>query len=246
MKARFLAILALGLVGTGVLLVGSTPAPSQQPPPPPAGAAEDTEALARGPVHEAFAEPVDYRPQPGPVVEKQPPDAIDELPPDQKPDGNDVHWIPGYWAWDGESKDYLWVSGFWRDEPPGRRWVPGSWQEVEGGWQWSSGFWAPEDTQEVNYVPYPPPQIDAGPSTPAPQPNDVYNPGCWVWRESRYLWRPGFWVTYQPDWVWVPARYVWTPGGCIFVDGYWDHRLDERGLLFCPVRILRTRLAGWT
>lgn len=33
------------------------------------------------------------------------------LPPDQKPEGDDVAWIPGYWAWDDERNDFLWVSG---------------------------------------------------------------------------------------------------------------------------------------
>jgi len=235
-----LLVLTLGLVGTAILL-GTGAAAAQDNPP----AAEDIEPLARGPVHEAYAEPVDYHPQPGPVVTKKPADPIDELPPDQKPDGHDVRWIPGYWAWDGESSDYLWVSGFWRDVPPAHHWVPGAWQEVEGDWQWSPGFWASDETQEVNYVPYPPPSADAGPSTPADQPTDVYAPGCWVWRDARWFWRPGYWVAYKPDWVWAPARYVWTPGGCVFTDGYWDHPLERRGLLFCPVRILRRDLAGW-
>ena len=41
--------------------------------------------LARGPVHEAFAQPFQANPQPGPVVPKRPPDPIPEEPPDQKP-----------------------------------------------------------------------------------------------------------------------------------------------------------------
>jgi hypothetical protein len=37
--------------------------------------------------------------------------------------------------------------------------------------------------------------------------------------------------------VWVPAHYVWTPCGCVFVEGYWDYTLRDRGLLFAPVRL---------
>jgi hypothetical protein len=65
----------------------------------------------------------------------------------------------------------------------------------------------------------------------------VYVPGTWVYLNAKYLWRPGLWIAYHPGWVWVPACYVWTPSGCIFIDGYWDHPLDQRGLLFAPVRI---------
>ena len=52
----------------------------------------------------------------------------------------------------------------------------------------------------------------------------------------------------SPGWVWIPAHYVWTPGGCLFVEGYWDHPLEGRGLLFAPVRLAANLLTapGWT
>ena len=53
----------------------------------------------------------------------------------------------------------------------------------------------------------------------------VWAPGCWMWMDSRYVWRPGFWVPPQPNWVWVPAQYTWTPGGYLFCEGYWDRPL---------------------
>ena len=74
-----LATAALGLVG---LLALSPAARAEDPPAPPAG----VEVQARGPVHEAFAQPVDPQPAAGPVAPKPPPELIDELPPDQKPD----------------------------------------------------------------------------------------------------------------------------------------------------------------
>src|SRR5262249_48559669 len=120
--------------------------------------------------------------------------------------------------------------------PPGHSWVPGHWQQVENGWQWSSGFWAAAEQQEVEYLPPPPESIDAGPQTPAPEATMTYNPGCWVYRETRYYWRPGFWVHYRPGWCWIPAHYCWTPAGYVFIEGYWDHPLHERGLLFAPCR----------
>lgn len=83
------------------------------------------EVLTRGPVHEAFAGMVTFDPEPGIVTPKMPPAAIEELPPEQRPAGTNVAWIPGYWAWDDERADFLWVSGVWRELPPGRQWVPG-------------------------------------------------------------------------------------------------------------------------
>ncbi|HMF10969.1 MAG TPA: hypothetical protein VKE94_01650, partial [Gemmataceae bacterium] len=200
-----------------------------------AGRLQGVEVLARGPVHEAYAEPVETRPQQSLVVTKQPPEAINEVPPDQKPEGEDVVWIPGYWGWDEGQQDFVWVSGFWRVPPPDRQWVPGYWQDVEDGWQWVPGYWAAVDQEDVTYVPPPPPSIDEGPSTRAPDDNSSYVPGCWVYRESRYWWRPGYWVAYNPDWVWIPAHYRRSPFGFIFVEGFWDHPLDRRGLLFAPV-----------
>src|SRR5205823_1339207 len=90
---------------------------------------------------------------------------------------------------------------------------------------------------EIQYLPSPPPTLDQGPTAPAPDANSIYIPGCWVYQTTRYFWRPGYWVAYQPNWIWMPAFYNWTPSGCIFVDGYWDYPLDQRGLLFAPVRI---------
>jgi hypothetical protein len=212
--------------------LGAAAAHAQDPPP-----QEGVEVLARGPVHEAYAEPVGAPPRPGPVVPKAPPDAIEEAPPDQKPAGDNVQWLPGYWQWDEERKDYLWISGFWRVPPPERRWVPGHWSQAEAGWQWTPGFWGAPEQKQVTYLPPPPDPIDAGPSVPAPGPDHVYVAGTWVYYETRYVWRPGYWCACRPGWVWVPAHFVWTPCGYVFVDGYWDYTLRERGLLFAPVYI---------
>ena len=96
--------------------------------PPPAG----VDVQARGPIHEAYAEPTNTVEAPAEVVAKEPPAPIEETPPEEKPEGDNVVWIPGYWSWDEETKDYLWISGFWRAVPPGRtgrratgrRWTP--------------------------------------------------------------------------------------------------------------------------
>ena len=139
------------------------------------------EVQTRGPVHEAYAAPVNRSPQPGPIVDKKPPEPIKELPPDQKPEGDNIEWIPGYWSWDSDRNDYTWVSGFWRAAPPGRKWVPGHWTEADGGWQWVAGLWAPANQEELPYIDEPPPAPPAeGPSVPAPDEDSFYVPGSWV------------------------------------------------------------------
>lgn len=201
-----------------------------------APAQEGVEVQARGPVHEAFAGPAIRGPRATPAVPKQPPEPVPEEPPNQRPEGDNVQWIPGYWGWDDDRQDFLWVSGIWRSVPPGRQWVSGCWNQVEGGWQWVPGYWAGDEQQQVELLPEPPDPIrEAVPA--AASEDQSYVPGTWVYRDTRYVWRPGFYVQYQPGWVWIPAHYVWTPVGYLFVDGYWDYSLDNRGLLFAPVYV---------
>jgi hypothetical protein len=203
--------------------------------PGPADAEAGVQVLTRGPVHEAFAETVTFDPEPGIVVPKTPPAAIEELPPDQKPEGANVAWIPGYWSWDDDRSDFLWVSGIWRDLPPGRQWVPGYWGKSAQGFQWTSGYWADAKVTQVQYLPEPPATVEAGPNVAAPSADATWLPGCWLWNENRYAWRPGLWATVQPDWDWVPDHYVYAPRGYLFVDGYWDYSIGRRGVLFAPV-----------
>lgn len=204
---------------------------------------DEPEVLAKGPVHEAFAATAEA-PVEAPIIEQRPPDPIEELPPEQKPDGDNVQWMPGYWHWDDDNDRFIWVSGFWRQMPPGRVWVPGSWREVRGGWQYVSGFFqevppaVPGQQQpvqpEIEYLPQPPVSVETGPVVPAPTATSFYIPGSWVWRQ-KYVWRPGVWVEHRANWIWVPARYVWTPAGYVFCDGHWDHLIATRGVLFAPV-----------
>jgi hypothetical protein len=189
----------------------------------------------RGPVHEAFAEPVLFDPTAGLVVPHSPPAPIDEVPPDVAPVGGDVAWVPGYWGWDDDRATYIWVSGIWRNMPPGQQFVPGYWRQVGGGFQWVSGFWQAESVQEVQYLPPPPESLETEPAAIPPAPNYVWVPGVWVWSDVGYLWRPGYWVPAQRSWVWVPDHYVWAPAGYVFVRGYWDYSVPRRGVLFAPV-----------
>ncbi|HZZ82820.1 MAG TPA: hypothetical protein VFE62_30250 [Gemmataceae bacterium] len=189
----------------------------------------------RGPLHDAIAQPFGVTPEPGPVVPNKPPAPIPEDPPEQKPDLPNVQWVPGYWAWDSDKKDYMWVSGVYRVPPQDRNYVPGYWSDTGNGYRWIPGFWASAKQQQVPYTPEPPATLDNGPTQPAPSDNALYVPGTWVWQQDRFVWQPGYWTAAQAGKVWTPASYVWTPNGYLYVDGYWDYPLQDRGLMFAPV-----------
>ncbi len=222
------------LIGAGALALGpplsfvrADAAPNAQP---------GVEAQARGPLHEAFAQPVDDQPRPGPLAPKEPPPLIDEIPPDQKPVGDNVQWISGYWQWDDEQKQFLWISGFWRQIPPGCTWHPGVFTKMAAGWQWTAGYWSGGATPQP-VLTAPPAAVQTRPATQPPSNNCIAVPGIWVYRDARYRWRAPYYLDSRPGWVWHPAQYVWTPDGYVFVDGYWDYPLTDRGLLFAPVAI---------
>jgi hypothetical protein len=227
---RAVAVPVLGIWVAALVVLGLAAAAHGQ-----ASIEAGVQVLTRGPVHEAFAESSMTGATVGVVVTKAPYDAITEMPPDQRPEGDNVAWIPGYWSWDDDRGDFIWASGVWRDIPPGRQWVPGYWAPVSGGSQWISGFWGDVAQTELTYLPAPPEPLEAGPSSPIPGPDNVWAPGSWVWQQTRYDWQPGYWVVQQPDWVWTPAHYTWTPRGYVYVPGYWDHDIVHRGVMFAPV-----------
>lgn len=192
------------------------------------------ETLTRGPIHEAFAEAVSLDPSEGIVVPKEPPAPIDEVPPEFRPENEGMIWISGYWAWDDDRDDFIWISGVYRLPPEGQRWVPGYWDDVDNGWQWVSGFWVDDEIQEITYIDPPPTTLEIGPSSPAPSANHFYIPGNWSYSQVGYRWQAGYWSPMNDGMVWVPARYVWTPNGYVFLNGYWDYRLSNRGYCFAP------------
>lgn len=241
MRART-SIVLLTLAATAL---GNLPARAQLSPPEGVAAPAENgvsadaagyEVLTRGPVHEAFAEVAAATPEAGVIIPREPPQPIEEQPPEMRPEGENVVWLPGYWHWDDDRQDFLWVSGVWRAVPPDREWTPGYWRQAEGGFQWVAGYWAGRGaaSAEVQYLPPPPDSLEAGPTSPAPGDDYVWSPGCWVW-QTRYVWRPGSWIVVRPNWIWIPHYYVWTPYGCVLAGGYMDYPVPRRGLLFAPI-----------
>ena len=173
--------------------------------------ADDVEVLARGPIHEAYAEPSEREPAPTPVIPKEPPKAIEELPPDQKPEGDNVLWLPGYWAWDEDKKDHIWISGFWRNRRRaelGLR-VRGEKPRTVGSGLGASGR-RPKRTSANGL-----PAEAAGAArcqraaTPAPSDNHVSFPavGCGAIATLA----SGFWSEHRAGWVWVLACIAGRP-----------------------------------
>lgn len=199
--------------------------------------AQDFKEVKDIPLHEAFAVQ-----EMGTLVleaaPEQPPAYITELQSQQTISG--AVWIPGYWGWSNKHNQFFWVSGTWRRPPPGHHWVPGYWKNYPAGWTWIRGFWSSVDKDHLAYIANPPPdQIDAK-SPPQPASADYFwVPGNWEANldTKQYVWYSGRWEKLTPEWVFVPSHYVWREFGYVFLPGFWDWPVAERGLVFPPVVI---------
>jgi hypothetical protein len=223
-------MIVMAILMTTLILFGE--AAGQAPPIP---AEEQPEVLMRGPVNESFAQPVNLEIQADFTVPIEPPAYIDEIPPLERPAGEQFSWVPGYWAWDSDRNGYVWVSGCWRAVPPDMSWVPGYWARAARGWQWVAGFWAPAGDNAIEYLPEPPALTGVEPPGPPPSSDRIWVPPCWYWHHGHYIRRPGYWIGAHPDWVWVPSHYIRTPRGYVLANGHWDYTLERRGVLFAPV-----------
>jgi hypothetical protein len=194
----------------------------------------------KGPIHEAFAQPGAETRGKDMTAPKAPPEPINEVPPDIKPEGTNVKWIPGYWQWDANKNDFIWVSGFYRNVPPNREWQAGKWIEKDGKNIYVPGYWRPTKTvpsTPLVDVPEPPKSIENGPSTPSDNPDAMWVPGGWEYRNSQFVWRAGYWAAPYLQMMWQPSQYVYNGSEYNYVPGYWDYPLEQRGLLTAPVYI---------
>ena len=193
-----------------------------------------------GPLHESFADVERSSHRPNPLIEKKPPEPIDEIQPTEKPKGKNVNWIGGYWYWDRMKDDFSWVSGVWRASPPGQNWTAGYWDTTQEGSRWISGFWRSKDAPTHEFLPAPPASLETGPRKRKPTDLHFYCPGNWEYNRetTEYVWRAGRWHPYQMNWRWIPVDYIWTPNGHGVSNGYWDYKLQDRGDAYLAVSFI--------
>ncbi len=212
---------------------------AQQPPPPRPDYRNETGVveLNRGPLHQAFAQP--YRPESssGLTIDREPPPPIRELIPRIGPRHQEYQWIPGYWGWEPARNEFVWISGIWRRPPEEMVWNPGYWEQVGDQYAWVSGFWSRGRESELLLVPQSPPASRSEDPGRQPSPDHFWVPGRWELVRGQFLWKSGFWSEGQEGLVWMPFRYSWTPHGHVAIPGYWDYRLESRGVLFNPIAI---------
>jgi hypothetical protein len=238
---------AIGLIVGLIVLIGSHGAAFAQGPPP-APVEEQPEVLTRGPVHEAFAEPVNLEIQASVVAPIEPPPNIQEIPPEERPQGEQFAWVPGYWSWDGDRNAYIWVSACWRAAPPNMYWVPGHWSPVTetrsrgtgvevrvggvvdvrvGGGQARSAEVVGWEWVAGFWAPAGVEEIEYLPAPPAPV--DIEPPGPPP--SAGRMWVPGCWYRQEGRYVrrsgyWLQPRadWVWVPS---------HYAWTPRGYVFC-------------
>jgi hypothetical protein len=171
------------------------------------------------------------------AIPREPPYPINERIPPQT--DMQAEWVPGYWAWQDEINDFVWVSGVWRKPPPGHLWISGFWKKFEEGWVWIHGFWNRMSEANLHYIGIAPPDSIEEDVPPPPNEGYAWNPGYWhfAFNEHEYQWMPGSWEELDPNWILIPAHYIWRPGGYLLISPYWDWPLNERGKAYASVLI---------
>lgn len=224
----------IGWIAGLIVLLGSGPLGwnrtrsvlAEDPPPPPDQ--EQIEVLTRGPVHEAFAEPVTLEVQAGLIVPNQPPANIEEIPPVDRPAGEHFAWVPGYWSWDSDRNGFIWVSACWRAGPPNTYWVPGYWAPVADAAEVRrAGVHVSVGGLSVN--------VGGGQASPTRAAGWEWVSGFWAAngaQEIEYLPAPPAPMDLEPpgpppsaDNMWVPGCWYWQNERYVRRPGYW---LEQR------------------
>ncbi len=206
--------------------------------------AGELKAADAGPLHEAFVTPI----MGSPILEAVsflPPKTLQENPPSAPAIG--LVWIPGYWGWDNQIEDFIWVTGVWRKPPPGMNWISGFWDQSEVGHVWIRGFWYKSVPEKLSYTDLPPPDPLDEKVAQSETNQEFWAPGFWEYSplQGRYSWVKGSLQAFDRDWVYIPATYVWRPGGYIFIPPYWDYPLVDRGVAYSPLFIEPSKRMGY-
>ncbi len=198
--------------------------------------ANNFEIVDRGFIHEAFM-PKENGTLILKGVQQPPPEAVREKAPSQN--NPNLQWIPGYWHWSDEHQDFYWITGVWRRPPPGLLWTTGKWIKKDNEWVWLKGFWSTKEESGLQTVPaFPPNPIDERVPAP-PNAEFFWIPGFWTWNKEtgKYHWLSGRWDLFDPKWIYIPAHYESREKGVVFIPGYWDWTLNQRGIAYAPVFI---------
>ncbi len=170
-----------------------------------------------------------------------PPALIEELPPDERPVGENVLWIPGYFAWDEDRLDFIWISGVYRDAPRG---ILGS--RVTG----DQPLAGPNGFRVFGLQSHKKQQIKLKPKSSftqsrrsrwskarpsAAERESFWIPGNWRYVSNKYAWQAGYWSAAQHGLDLVPAPLHWNAAGYVLYPRVWDYSLAQRGLVFAPV-----------
>jgi hypothetical protein len=70
---------------------------------------------------------------------------------------------------------------------------------------------------EIDVAP-PPPRVEV---PPPPRPNLMLTPGYWQWRNGKFGWIAGKWITVIPGYQWLPSRWVHDGTVWRFQSGEW-------------------------
>jgi hypothetical protein len=182
------------------------PLPQSGAKPKPESSDSRVTVIEKAPIHEGFAQPGAQIRGKGMTAPKAPPLPVNEIPPEPKPEGASMKWIPGYWAWDAERTDFIWVCGCYRNTPSERTWEPGRWKETKKEWTYFPGYWRPTDgkTLAAN-LPEPPAVKEEAPVAPKDNPNAMWVPGIWEYKDSKFEWQPGYWPASRERMIWQQA-----------------------------------------
>ena len=222
---------ALGLA----VLIGASSGATYQPDdpdlPPPQFSVE-----TRGPVHEAFVQRNEGKPEIGVAIGKQPPPPLPERPPEQHPTTRTWSGFPAIGHGTPTATILCGSAARFAIRLRDAAGCPAIGQILPRAGIGRRGSGPRKINAHLRYTPEPPAPLEDGPTTPPPDDNSTYIPGYWFYNEADQALRLAarFLGAMRAGQIWTNPQYSWAPGGYAFCDGYWDYPLDNRGLLYAP------------